>query len=167
MKSADDWIETLKLIRHPEGGFFREIYRAGESIAANALPSRYAGPRPFSTSIFFLLKSGQVSHFHRLQSDEIWHFYEGGSVVFHVFDPSGAYRRFRLGRNPDAGEAFQAVLPRAAVFGAEVARPRSFALCGCTVAPGFDFADFAFVRREELSRRFPERASVIERLAVP
>jgi len=167
MRSADDWIETLRLARHPEGGFFREIYRAGESIPAEALPSRYGGPRPFSTSIFFLLKSGQVSHFHRLRSDENWHFYEGAAVVFHVFEPSGAYRRFRLGRNPDTGEAFQVVLPRASVFGAEVVRSRSFALCGCTVAPGFEFADFAFVRREELLRRFPELASLIERLAVP
>jgi len=166
MKNAEYWIKTLKLSEHPEGGHFREAYRSEESIAKKALPSRYSGPRAFSTSIFFLLKSGEVSHFHRLKSDEVWHFYEGSPLVFHMLAETGKYRQFRLGRNPEAGEALLAVLPRGVWFGAEVARPRSFALSGCTVAPGFEFDDFEFGRREEMLLRFPQHRSVIERLAI-
>lgn len=164
MKTATYWIKTLELIEHPEGGYFRETYRAGESIPAEALPSRYGGPRAFSTSITFLLRAGQVSHFHRLRSDEVWHFYEGGPLQFHLFDERGAYRRLRLGRDPEAGEVLQTVLPRGVLFGAELWRPRSFALCGCTVAPGFDFADFEFGRREDLLARFPRHKALIGRL---
>ncbi len=165
MKSANYWIKKLHLIEHPEGGYYREIYRAGELIPKRALPSRYNGPRAFSTSIFFLLKSGQVSHFHRLKSDEVWHFYDGSPLLIHVFEENGKYRRFRLGRNPEAGETLQAVLRRGAWFGAEVLRPRSFALCGCTVAPGFDFADFEFGRREKLLALVPRHRPLIEKLA--
>ena len=165
MKTAADWIKTLALIEHPEGGYFREIYRAGESIPAEALPARYGGPRAFSTSIYFLLRAGQVSHIHRLRSDEIWHFYEGGPLLFHAFDES-SYRRLRLGRDPGAGEVLQAVLPRGVLFGAEPLRAGSFALCGCTVAPGFDFADFEFGRREDLLARFPRHKALISRLTV-
>ena len=164
MKNAAYWIKTLRLVEHPEGGYFREIYRAGESIPAAALPSRYGRRRAFSTSIYFLLRAGQVSHFHRLRSDEVWHFYAGGPLQFHMFHAGGAYRRLRLGRNPEAGEVPQAVLPRGVWFGVELLRPRSFALCGCTVAPGFDFADFEFGRREELLARFPRHKGLIGRL---
>lgn len=164
MRSATYWIRTLKLIEHPEGGYYRETYRAAESIPSEALPARYAGARAFSTSIYFLLKTGQVSHFHRLRSDEVWHFYEGGPLLFHVFEEGGAYRRLRLGRDPKTGDALQAVFPRGAVFGAELVRSVPFALCGCTVAPGFDFADFEFGRRGELLARFPRHKALIRRL---
>ncbi len=166
MRSANFWIKKLHLIEHPEGGYYREIYRAAESIPKRALPSRYARSRAFSTSIFFLLKSGQVSHFHLLKSDEVWHFYDGRPLLFHVFEKTGKYRRFRLGRNPEAGETLQAVLRRGAWFGAEVLHPRSFALSGCTVAPGFDFADFEFGQREELLALFPRNRALIEKLSI-
>ena len=166
MKTAAYWIRALKLVQHPEGGYFRETYRSSESIPARALPARYAGPRAFSTSIYFLLDKGQVSHFHRLRSDEVWHFYDGGPLLFHIFEDDGAYRRLRLGRGPKTGDALQAVLPRGAVFGAELVRPAPFALCGCTVAPGFDFADFEFGRRGELLARFPKHKALIRRLTV-
>ena len=166
MRNAAYWIKTLHLAEHPEGGYFREIYRAKESIPPEALPPRYAGPRAFSTSIYFLLKSGQVSHFHRLRSDEVWHFYAGCPLRFHVFEGNGAYRRFYLGSKPERGEALQAILPSGVLFAAEPARPGSFSLCGCTVAPGFDFADFEFGRREELLGRFPRHKALILRMTV-
>ncbi len=164
MKRADRWIEELGLERHPEGGWFREVYRAAESLPKACLPDRYGGPRAVSTSIYFLLKSGEVSHLHRLRSDELWHFYDGSPLRFHVFGTDGSYWSFLLGRDPRRRESLQAALLAGSVFGAEVVRPRSFSLCGCTVAPGFDFADFEFGRREDLLARFPRKRAAIERL---
>jgi len=159
------WIEELGLAPHPEGGWFRETYRAAESVPAGGLPPRYGGPRAFSTSIYFLLASGQASRLHRLASDEVWHFYAGGPLRFHVFGEGGTYRIFLLGCDARRGQSLQAVLPGSATFGAEVVGGRSYALCGCTVAPGFEFADFAFGRRDQLLDRFPRQRAVIERLS--
>jgi predicted cupin superfamily sugar epimerase len=159
------WIGELGLEPHPEGGWFREVYRAKESVPASGLPARYGGPRAFSTSIYFLLASGQVSRLHRLASDEVWHFYAGGPLRFHVFGEDGTYRSFLMGRDPRRRQALQAVLPGGATFGVEVAGRRSYALCACTVAPGFEYADFAFARREDLAARFPGRRALIARLA--
>jgi predicted cupin superfamily sugar epimerase len=164
MPTADHWIRFLELTPHPEGGYYREIYRAGETIPRQALPRRYDGPRVFSTSIYFLLKSGQVSRLHRLASDEIWHFYDGGPLLIHAIDRGGAYQTVRLGPDPASGGTFQAVVPGGTWFGAEVPSPGLFSLVGCTLAPGFEFADFELGRREDLLRLFPGQASLIVRL---
>ncbi len=163
-RTADDWIRALDLQPHPEGGFFREIYRAGEKIGRAALPPRYAGERSFSTSIYFLLTNGRPSRFHRLKSDEVWHFYEGSAVVLHVLRPDGSYETMTLGRDGAEDPIFQAVVRAGWWFGAEVRSPRSFALVGCTIAPGFDFDDFEPGRREDLLAEFPGQRGIIERL---
>ena len=165
-RTADDWIRALDLQPHPEGGFFREIYRAGEKIGQAALPPRYAGERSFSTSIYFLLTNGQPSRFHRLKSDEIWHFYEGSPVVVHTFRPGGAYAAITLGRAASAGQVFQTVIRAGGWFGAEILAPDSFALVGCTIAPGFEFDDFEPGRREDLLAVFPAHREIIERLTL-
>jgi len=164
MQSADYWIEKLSLTPHPEGGYYREIYRAPESVLKEALPERFEGSRPFSTSIFFLLKSGQVSRLHRLKSDEIWHFYEGCPVQIHLIHQDGRYSEIKLGRNSNADQVFQAVIPAGTWFGAEVLAAEGYALVGCTVAPGFDFADFELGRRDQLLSRFPRLADQIRKL---
>lgn len=164
MQSADYWIEKLSLTPHPEGGYYREIYRAPESVLKEALPERFEGSRPFSTSIFFLLKSGQVSRLHRLKSDEIWHFYEGCPVQIHLIHQDGRYSEIKLGRNSNADQVFQAVIPAGTWFGAEVLAAEGYALVGCTVAPGFDFADFELGRRDQLLSRFPRLADQIKKL---
>jgi predicted cupin superfamily sugar epimerase len=164
-RTAGDWIRELGLQPHPEGGWFREIYRAGETIVRAALASRYGGDRTLSTSIYFLLASGQVSRLHRLKSDEIWHFYEGSPVVIHSFRPDGAYAAVTLGRDASAGQVFQAVIRAGCWFGAEVAAADSFALVGCTIAPGFEFEDFELGRREDLLAAFPAQRGIIEKLA--
>jgi len=164
MQSADYWIEKLSLTPHPEGGYYREIYRAPESVLKEALPERFEGSRPFSTSIFFLLKSGQVSRLHRLKSDEIWHFYEGCPVQIHIIHPDGVYSEIKLGRNSNADQVFQAVVPAGTWFGAEVLAAEGYALVGCTVAPGFNFADFELGRRDQLLSRFPRLADQIKKL---
>ncbi len=164
MRTGDDWIRALGLRPHPEGGYFREIYRSQERIPQAGLPPRYPGDRSLATSIYFLLLSGQVSRLHRLRSDEIWHFYEGSPVVIHTFRPGGAYAPTALGRKASAGRAFQTVLRAGWWFGAEVAGPDSFALVGCTIAPGFEFDDFELGRREDLQEEFPGQKGIIEKL---
>lgn len=164
-QGAKYWIEKLALDRHPEGGYYRETYRSGERIAAEALPGRYdRGERAFSTAIYFLLAGEDFSAFHRLRSDEIWHFYAGDPLTVHVLDETGGYSRCTLGRNGENGEVFQCVIPRGGWFGAMLESPDSFALVGCTVAPGFDFRDFEMGNRAELVRLFPEHRSLIEKL---
>lgn len=162
--TADDCIRLLGLRPHPEGGWYRETYRSAESIPGAALPGRYAGERPFATAIYFLLTSDTFSALHRIRSDEQWHFYAGCALTVHVIEPSGAFRTLRLGPRLERGESFQGVVPAGCWFGATVDAPGGFALVGCTVAPGFDFADFEMGERAALLRRHPAHQALIERL---
>ncbi|MEI6970833.1 MAG: cupin domain-containing protein [bacterium] len=163
-KQASIWIRNLGLKAHPEGGYYRETYRASGSIRANGLPARFAGPRSFATAIYFLLEGRQRSVLHRIRSDEVWHFYCGAVVVVHMISPDGTHSKIRLGRRPCRGEVLQAVVPAGCWFGAGLAGRRSYALVGCTVSPGFDFRDFELGRRSELLRKYPRHRALIEEL---
>lgn len=163
--TAQYWIDHLKLQKHPEGGYFREVYRSLEFVHKKSLPNRYSGFRNFSTSIYFLLKSDNFSAFHRLKSDEIWHFYEGSSItVFYIF-PTGNFGRMVLGRNPEKQQTFQALIPKGCWFAAKVNDPHSYSLVGCSVSPGFDFDDFEMGKRDELIKLFPQHAQIISELS--
>ena len=164
IKSAQYWIDKLNLIAHPEGGYYRETYRAELSIAREALPPRFTGPRLVSTAIYFLLDEDNFSAFHRLRSDELWHFYCGSPILVHVIEPDGGYAEILLGSDPEAGEGLQAVVKASCWFASRVRDPKSFALAGCTVAPGFDFADFELGKRAELVRLYPQHRNLIESL---
>jgi uncharacterized protein len=164
MPDARDWIETLGLTPHPEGGFFCETYRATETIAHAHLPSRFSGDRAFSTAIYFLLEGRDFSALHRIRQDEMWHFYDGCPLLVSSISPDGVLSVVRLGRDVRTGEVLQAVVPAGYFFGARPSDPGSFSLVGCTVAPGFDFADFELPTRGELAGRFPQHAAVIEQL---
>ncbi len=164
MTDAKTWIERLQLRPHPEGGHFREAYRCPEVVARAHLPPRFTGDRNFSTAIYFLLEGADFSALHRLKQDEVWHFYDGAALLVHVIEPGGAYAPRRLGRDLDAGERPQGVVPAGAWFGASVSEAGSYSLVGCTVAPGFDFADFEMPPREELVGMFPQHRALIERL---
>lgn len=159
---APFWIQTLGLVRHPEGGWFRETYRSAETIPAPALPERFEGKRCFSTAILFLLQRGEISALHRIRSDEIWHFHEGAPLTVQLITPEGEQREILLGRDVSRGESFQAVVPAGCWFGAETRG--DFSLVGCSVAPGFDFDDFQMADRRELTGRYPRHAALIERL---
>lgn len=163
-RDAAYWIHHLRLTPHPEGGYYSETYRAAEGLAAAHLPARFGGSRSLSTSIFFLLEGGQVSKFHRLKADEVWHFYDGGALTLHVIDPAGMLTAFTLGLDAVHGERPQAVVRAGCWFGATLARPESFALVGCTVAPGFDFKDFELGERGRFLRKFPDHGNLIRRL---
>ena len=157
-------IRSLDLQPHPEGGWYRETYRAAEAIASGGLPERYAGPRSHATAIYFLLTSDNFSALHRLKSDEQWHFYSGSPLSLHVIHGDGRYAPVTLGANLAQGESFQAVVPHGCWFGATVDTPDSYALVGCSVAPGFDFSDFEIADRASLIRVFPQHATLIARL---
>lgn len=161
---AQFWIERLGLERHPEGGFFRETYRSEGMIPESALHGNRKGPRCYSTAIYFLLAGHDFSAFHRISSDELWHFHAGSTLHIHVIDSKGNYRLIKLGGNPEKGETFQATVGACCWFGAEPADPRSFALVGCTVAPGFDYRDFEMAERADLLDRFPLHSAIINRL---
>lgn len=167
MPAAQDWIEQLQLRPHPEGGHFCETYRAAETIAHAHLPERFKGDRAFSTAIYFLLAGHEFSALHRIHADEMWHHYDGGALTVHVIDRDGQYVSIRLGKNLARGERPQAVVAAGCLFGASVADPGpagSFALVGCTVAPGFDFADFELPTRSQLLRDYPQHRQLVEQL---
>ncbi|REJ93935.1 MAG: cupin domain-containing protein [Planctomycetota bacterium] len=164
MPTADKYIQHLRLQPHPEGGWFCEFYRAAESIPQSGLPDRFTGDRAFSTAIYFLLNQTEFSAFHRIRQDELWHFYDGSSLTIHQISPDGEYSTIRLGRGVQSGEAITAVVPAGRLFGATVDDASSFSLVGCTVAPGFDFADFEMPTRAQLIEQFPQHRSIIERL---
>jgi predicted cupin superfamily sugar epimerase len=165
MQTAQYYIQSLGLQPHPEGGYFAETYRSAEVISREGLPVRFSGPRSFGTAIYFLLESHHVSALHRIQSDEVWHFYAGGALEIFVIDTGGALTVIRLGNNPELGEVFQAVVPAGCWFGSKPAAGTDFCLVGCTVAPGFDFADFEMAIPDELAAEFPAHKDVIDRLS--
>lgn len=163
-RDARYWIEKLGLEPHPEGGYFRQSYKAELVVPKSALPEGFAGARAASTAIYFLLEGKNFSAFHRLRSDEVWHFYAGDPLVVHGIEPEGKYFSILLGRDLEAGQVLQTVVPAGCWFASHVPDWKSFALVGCTVAPGFEFEDFEMGKREELARAYPQHRDVIERL---
>lgn len=166
MKSKDAayWIEKLKLEPHREGGYFRQTYKAEMVLAKAALPAGFGGDRAAATAIYFLLEGKDFSAFHRLRSDEMWHFYAGVPLVVHVIDPTGEHSSILLGRDPDAGQVLQAVVQAGWWFASHVADGTGWSLVGCTVAPGFEFEDFEIAKRAELMGKYPQHQELIGRL---
>jgi predicted cupin superfamily sugar epimerase len=163
MKDAQYWIDHLQLNPHPEGGFYRETYRASETIPASVLPTRFGGSRNFSTAIYFLLRSQDRSMFHRIQSDELWHYHAGSSLTIYVLQKQQLITH-KLGPDVDKGDTLQIVIPAGCWFGAKAEQPETYTLSGCTVAPGFDFQDFELADRKKLMNEFPAYSKVIEML---
>jgi len=161
---ADYWIRALGLRRHPEGGFYREIYRSGGSVAREHLAGDFSGDRSFATSILFLLGGHDFSALHRIKQDEIWYFHHGSALNVHVIDSAGLYSRLTMGPDPAAGHHLQGVVKAGLFFGASLEDPGSYALVGCACAPGFDFEDLELPDRKELLSLFPQHARLITQL---
>ena len=164
MADATFWIQKLGLSPHPEGGFFRETYRAAGSIPGSVLPSCDHSDRSFSTAIYFLLRSGDRSVFHRIKSDEIWHYHAGASLTIYALDNSNGLKTFVLGDPSLHDSNFQVVVPAGCWFAAEVNEPGAYVLAGCTVAPGFDFQDFEIADKQQLLEEFPGFGDIIDKL---
>ncbi len=156
-------VETLELTPHPEGGYYRETYRSSESIPSHLLENPYQGDRNVCTCIYFLLTSDSFSAFHKIQQDEIWHFYKGAPIELHQISPNGQYTKSLVGNDMIAGHRPQLVVPGGNWFAAAIPELDSYALVGCTVAPGFDFQDFELADREKLIAEFPEHAEIIKK----
>ena len=153
---AERDIERLGLQPHPEGGFYRETFRSAQTVATPR------GQRSALTSILFLLTSGSFSAFHRIASDEAWHFYRGATIAIEIIHPDGTHERRELG----AHGARQTVVPGGVAFASHVIGHEGggYALVGCDVAPGFEFADFELCERAALLARYPAHTALIERL---
>jgi len=161
----DTIIKSLNLEPHPEGGFFKETYRSESHFPGSTDDSHFPDGRSFSTAIYFLLKSHQTSAFHRIRSDEIWHYHLGSSATIHIIHPDSLYEALYLGPDLPSGQEFQHVVPAGSWFGVTVDRPSDFVLAGCTVSPGFDFRDFEMADPYRLKNAFPEHKDIIEELS--
>jgi uncharacterized protein len=151
---AQRLISDLHLQAHPEGGWYRETYRSAERVTTSLGTVRSA-----TTSIYFLLTSEVFSAFHRLASDETWHFYRGDPVTIEIIASSGAHERRVIGN----GDALQTTVAGGAFFASHVDAPNGYALVGCDVAPGFEFADFQLTTRSMLTAAYPQFGPLIAR----
>lgn len=165
--TVDQLVKQFQLEPHPEGGFFRETYRASEKIPHGSLPKRFKGDRSYSTAIYFLLPVGNFSALHRIPADESWHFYLGGPMTVVQISPEGKVEKIVLGQDILKGQKVQHVVPAGYWFGAYPNPGSEYSFVGCTVAPGFDFADFELGNRAELLKQFPQAKDAITQLTHP
>lgn len=161
MTTSQYWIDTLGLESHIEGGAFKEIYRAAHILPQHALTPHHQGDRNTMTSIYFLLKQGDFSAFHRIASDEIWHFYDGSPLCIYEITTHGDLVKHILGKDVDKGQQLVHIIKAGSWFASRVEEAGGFTLCGCTVGPGFDFADFELADRDTLQKEFPQHAEII------
>ena len=176
---ADDLIKKLDLKEHRfEGGYYKETYRSLDMVSyheesSSTLPNEFDSAkvitgtkiRPSSTLIFYLLKGNQFSPLHKVNQDEVWHFYTGGSLTLYLLDENKTITLVKLGNNISDGCLFHYVVKKNIWFCAEVDDKTSFSLLGCTVAPGFEFDDFELGRKSDLLTAFPQHKSIIEKFA--
>jgi predicted cupin superfamily sugar epimerase len=161
---AQELIDRLGLLPHPERGYYVETYRA--PLTVDGVP--HGGPRVASTAIYFLVTHAQpTTYLHRLKSDEVFHLYEGGPMDVLLLGADGVGEVRRLGLDVAAGERPQLVIPNGTWFAVELAAAATHCLFGCTVAPGFDFADFELAEGPELGARYPAHAARIARMTRP
>ena len=157
-------IKQFQLLPHPEGGYYKETYRSPEIIPDQILSRQFKGDRAYSTAIYFLLEKGNFSAFHRIESDEVWHFYAGQTLLVHIIHINGKFETIKLGNDIENGETFQYSVPARCWFASEPGADTDFSFVGCTVAPGFDFDDFELAKADELSRLYPQQEELIRRL---
>lgn len=156
--TVEQLVAGFELTPHPEGGYYRETYRSTEVFHTDR------GLRSASTAILFLLPAGTRSRLHRIRSDEVWHVHLGGPMRLIELHPDGRVVETVLGTDLAAGQRVQHVVPAGVWFGGYPEPGSPYALVGCTVSPGFDFADFELGDADELARQFPAARGVIEAL---
>lgn len=148
---AQELIRQYGLVEHPEGGWYKEVYRSDSTV----------NNRNLLTSIYFLLTSENPSNFHRIKSDELWYFHRGSGLTVHTLDKNG-HSTIRIS-NEAADQPF-ALVQAETIFGSSIEEENGFALVSCAVAPGFDFRDFELLDRTTLMNVFPEEKAIIEKL---
>jgi len=163
MYTADYFVKNLEMIAHPEGGFYKEIFASAENISDRDLNVEFEGSRMLWTSIYFLLRDGEVSNFHRLKSDEMWYYHSGSPLTIYMISPEGELTSEQLGLNIEKGEKPQVLVPKNYIFGSAM-NNAGYALVGCMVSPGFEFKDFELFERNFLLEKYPEYKETIIKL---
>ncbi|WP_066062911.1 cupin domain-containing protein [Neobacillus soli] len=163
-KEIQSLITTLGLIPHPEGGYYKSTYGSKEQISDSEVSVNFKGQRRLYTSIYFLLTSDDISHFHRLKSDELWYFHGGSPLTVHIIHENGEYEEMKLGMNLVNGEVPQALVPKNSIFGSSVMEKDTYSLVGCMVSPGFEFQDFELFTQDELLHKYPQHEEIIIKL---
>lgn len=154
------FIKKLEMLPHPEGGFYKEIYRSTAVIRNSD-----GNQRNVSTAIYFLLEKENKSHFHRIKSDELW-FHHAGDTLEILSIQNGELTSTFLGKDLENGEVLQTTIPANTWFASRMKSYQGFGLVSCTVAPGFDFADFEMAIKEELLKEFPHLENIIEEMSL-
>lgn len=152
------------MTEHVEGGAFSEVYRSQLAFTKEQLPGQFSGDRQACTHIYFLLEKGQFSAFHRILSDELWHFYSGDPLSIYEITPAGSVTEHLLGNDPEPGQSHFCMITGGNWFASRVKGDGEYALAGCTVAPGFDFADFEMAQKEDLLKEFPQHSELVNQL---
>lgn len=155
-KHADDWIKQLDLTPHPEGGYFKETIRESTDEAQRA---------PFS-SIYFLLKTGDISHFHRIDADEVWYYHAGESLTIHMITPDGDYESVQLGPAIEEGQVLQYKVPKDTIFASSLIDREGYSLVGCMCQPAFEFNHFELFTQETLMHLYPQHKKLIQQYAL-
>jgi predicted cupin superfamily sugar epimerase len=161
---VEELVRKLQLTEHPEGGYFGEIYRSTEEIDAGHFSDRYIGKRNLATSIYYLLGGNDFSAFHKLATDEIWHFYLGSPMLIHELTHESGMITTVLGTDFMLDQNPQYVVRSGQWFAAEPMDKKGYSLVGCTMAPGFDFQDFEMADQKSLTEEFAEYEQEIKRL---
>jgi len=162
-KQAEKIINRLQLKSHPEGGWFKEVYRSKITLKKEALPNIFSDERSALTSIYYLLTNEQFSAFHRIKSPEIWYFHKGMPLIIHIILENGEYKKIELS-DKQKGRLQYTIEPNT-WFAAEIKECYGYSLVSCAVAPGFDFADFEIAKREQLISSYKNLYQVINRLS--
>lgn len=158
-KNADYWISRLQLLPHPEGGYFKEVFRSGTEVMR---PPPSLLPKKACTSIYYLLEGTDFSGFHRIASDEIWYFHKGAPLHIHVIDEAGEHLTLELSDEPTGNLSI--VIKAGLWFAAEIPSASGFTLASCAVAPGFEFSEFEMGGREQLTALYPQHGGIFVKL---
>ncbi|HEC2145242.1 TPA: cupin domain-containing protein [Staphylococcus delphini] len=150
---AQDWVRHLELTPHPEGGYYRQTILSPDTTNG----------RPHYSSIYFLLEDKNISHFHRIDADEIWYYHAGETLTIHMIFPDHTYRAVQLGPNVADGDVLQYVVPKGTIFASSIERENAFAIVGCMVQPAFQFEHFELFTQAELLAWYPEHEEIIRK----
>jgi len=158
IQSASYWISHLNLQPHPEGGYYKEVFRSEQQV----IRSGSTDEKQACTSIYYLIEGTDFSGFHRIASDEIWYFHKGSPLAIHIIDEQGIYSWFEVS---DTTTGSLSVAVRAGLwFAAEIPSGNGFSLVSCAVAPGFEFTEFEMASKQELMAIYPQHAGLLNRL---
>jgi len=163
-QNAEHYRQQLKLLPHPEGGYYKEVYRSELILLPKSLPAEFGGKRHICTSIYFLIEKDNFSAFHRIKSNETWHFYDGSGLEVIEIQANGALKKTVVGRNLPQGDLLQYTVKANTWFASRVKAGGDYSLVGCTVSPGFDFEDFEMAQRNNLLEKYPQHITEIRAL---